>query len=334
MAASEADWDSINSSLAKQLTILQDQILNLISSDNPDPINIINDADTILTDSIVNIHNNLSEKNTKPNTSVPLSIQLLIKQKRKIKRAFIKTGNPFLKSALNAISRKIIKLIKNHRTTDIQKRIQSLQLTNDSKSWRTLKRDMGYPNKGSSYPDLKSVLSIAETDRDKLKQFAEQLKSVFAMKIDPEDKKLEREIGNFLILNIQDYTQLKTIDDQKKFIGINELDRIINNLDIKKAPGIDRINNKLIKHLKPALINFLHFFFNLCINFGIHPSSWKIAKIIMLHKAGKLEDLVGSYRPLSLTSCLGKLLEKAVADNLSNGQCLTKSSINNKLLNS
>ena len=38
----------------------------------------------------------------------------------------------------------------------------------------------------------------------------------------------------------------------------------------------------------------------------------------MLHKAGKPEDLAGSYRLLSLTSCLGKLLEKAVADNLSN----------------
>ena len=38
----------------------------------------------------------------------------------------------------------------------------------------------------------------------------------------------------------------------------------------------------------------------------------------MLHKAGKPEDLVGSYRPLSLTTCLGRLLEKAVADNLSN----------------
>ena len=132
---------------------------------------------------------------------------------------------------------------------------------------------MGYPNKESSYPDLKSDSSIAKTDRDKLKQFAEQLKSVFAMKIDLKDKKLEREIGNFLILNIQDYTPLKTTDDHEEFISINELDRIINNLDIKKAPGIDRINNKLIKHLKPALTNFLHFFFNLWINFGVHPSS-------------------------------------------------------------
>ena len=142
----------------------------------------------------MNIHNNLPEKNIKRNTSVPLSIQLLIKQKRKIKRAFIKSRNPFLKSTLNAISKKIKKLIKHHCTTEIQKKIQSFQHTNDSKSWRTLKREMGYPNKESSFPDLKNDSSIAKTDRDKLKQFAEQLKSVFAMKIDLKDKKLEREI--------------------------------------------------------------------------------------------------------------------------------------------
>ena len=86
--------------------ILQEQILNLISSENADPINIINTAATILSDTILNIYNNLPEKIIKPNTSIPLPIQLLIKQKRKIKRAFIKTRNPFIKSALNAITKK------------------------------------------------------------------------------------------------------------------------------------------------------------------------------------------------------------------------------------
>ena len=38
----------------------------------------------------------------------------------------------------------------------------------------------------------------------------------------------------------------------------------------------------------------------------------------MLRKVGRPEDLAGSCRPLSLTSCLGKLLKKDVADNLSN----------------
>ena len=155
---------------------------------------------------------------------------------------------------------------------------------------------------------------------------------MFATKTDLKDKNLEREIGNFLILNIQDYSPLKSIDDHKGFTSINELDRIINNLDIKKAQGLVCINNKLIKHLKPAFINFLHFFFNLFINFGIHPANWKIAKVIMLHNAAKPEDLVGSYRPLSLTSCLGKLLEKAVAENLRNWAEAIKILLNNKMV--
>ena len=107
---------------------------------------------------------------------------MLTKQKRKIKRAFIKTRNPFLKPAMNAITKKTKKLIKNHRVTDIQSKIQSLQLNNVPKSWRTLKKEMGYPNEGSSYPDLKNDTLAVKIDRDKLKPFAEQLKSVFATK--------------------------------------------------------------------------------------------------------------------------------------------------------
>ena len=137
---------------------------------------------------------------------------------------------------------------------------------------------MRYPNKASSYPDLKNDTSIAKTDGDHLKLFAEQLKSVFATKIDLKDKDLEREIGDCLILNIQDYSPLKSIDDHEEFISMNELDRIIKYLEIKKAPGLDCINNKLIKHLKPALINFSHFFFNVTINFGIHSANWKLQK--------------------------------------------------------
>ena len=121
-----------------------------------------------------------------------------------------------------------------------------------------------------------------------MKLFAEQLKSVFATKIDLKDKNLEREIRYFFILNVQDYSPLKSVDDHEEIIRINELDMIIKNLGFKKAPGLlDYINNKLNKYLKPALLKFLHFFFNLCINSDIHPTNWKIAKVIMLHKAGK-----------------------------------------------
>ena len=65
--------------------------------------------------------------------------------------------------------------MKTHRTTDLQKRIQNLKLNNDPKSWRTFKKELGFPQKGSSYSDLKNNTTTAKTDRDKLKLFAEQL---------------------------------------------------------------------------------------------------------------------------------------------------------------
>ena len=50
---------------------------------------------------------------------------------------------------------------------------------------------MGYPSKRSTCPDLKNGSAIAKTDQDKLKQFAEQLKSVFTTKVKLKDKDLE-----------------------------------------------------------------------------------------------------------------------------------------------
>ncbi len=42
------------------------------------------------------------------------------------------------------------------------------------------------------------------------------------------------------------------------------------------------------------------------------PTEWKLSKIIMLKKPNKPADDVGSYRPISLTSCLAKCMETVV----------------------
>ena len=39
---------------------------------------------------------------------------------------------------------------------------------------------------------------------------------------------------------------------------------------------------------------------------------FKKSQITMLHKPGKPKSEITSYRPLSLTSCLGKILEKII----------------------
>ena len=65
------------------------------------------------------------------------------------------------------------------------------------------------------------------------------------------------DVTDFHLLNIQNHTLLKTVDNYGEYISLNESDKITNNLDIRKAPGIDPINNKLIQYFKPGLIKFL-----------------------------------------------------------------------------
>ena len=65
-----------------------------------------------------------------------------------------------------------------------------------------------------------------------------------------------------------------------------ELDKLIDNLDSKKVPGLDKISNKLIKYVYVSIKPFLKFFNN-SLEHGCYPESFKIALVIMLHKTGK-----------------------------------------------
>ena len=77
-----------------------------------------------------------------------------------------------------------------------------------------------------------------------------------------------------------------------------------------KAPGIDQINNILLKNL-PAL-NYLLRIYNFCITNSYVPNALKLAKFIPLPKKEKDEKLPTNYCPVSVLRSLGKLFEKIV----------------------
>jgi len=74
------------------------------------------------------------------------------------------------------------------------------------------------------------------------------------------------------------------------------------------APGDDGISNAFISHSTPSFRARLLELFNLSWVTGKLPSVWKTAKIVPIPK-GKIED---GHRPISLLSCLGKLLERMI----------------------
>ena len=87
--------------------------------------------------------------------------------------------------------KKLKKNIKSHLNAVIKKIIQSLQLSNDPKRWRTFKKEMIYLRKGSSDPHLDNDTVITKTEQEKLKQFSRQYESVFGANIKFKDKDLE-----------------------------------------------------------------------------------------------------------------------------------------------
>ena len=83
------------------------------------------------------------------------------------------------------------------------------------------------------------------------------------------------------------------------------------------AAGPDDIYYEMLKNMHHSASKLLLKIFNEIWRLGQIPQVWKEAIIIPIAKHGKDPSSADNYRPISLTSCVGKLLEKMVATRLS-----------------
>ena len=90
--------------------------------------------------------------------------------------------------------------------------------------------------------------------------------------------------------------------------------------ELKRAlSAIKKVKVSTYHMLKEVLESFLKTllgFFQRCWEGGTVPSGWKHAVVIPIHKHGKPRKELGSYRPISLTSHLGKVFERVVKHHL------------------
>lgn len=97
----------------------------------------------------------------------------------------------------------------------------------------------------------------------------------------------------------------------------NEIEDIITNLKHNCAPGLDEITNTVLKSSKKQIIEPLTALTNRALSEGIFPDIFKKAVIIPIHKGGDRNEL-GNYRPISLLSSVGKIIEKCINNRLNN----------------
>ena len=93
--------------------------------------------------------------------------------------------------------------------------------------------------------------------------------------------------------------------------SLKELKDALSSTEVS-APGEDTILYEMLKHLPEHAKIYLLKIVNKIWETGILPRDWKIAIVIPIKKPNKDPCQAISYRPISLTSCMCKLMEKMV----------------------
>ena len=99
-------------------------------------------------------------------------------------------------------------------------------------------------------------------------------------------------------------------------LTLRVLEEVLKKTKQKKAPGPDGITNEMLKCLGSGAKSTLLRIYNQSWSTGTVPTIWKEAVIRPIPKKGKDKRDPSSYRPISLLSCVGKLLERIINNRL------------------
>ena len=92
-----------------------------------------------------------------------------------------------------------------------------------------------------------------------------------------------------------------------------DVKKYLESLDTNKSTGPDDISPRILKELKREILQPLTTVFNQSLQMRKVPEDWKLANVTPIFKKGD-KSIALNYRPISLTSVAGKILEKIIRD--------------------
>ena len=148
--------------------------------------------------------------------------------------------------------------------------------------------------KATSKEEIANTLGETFLDNSSSRNYSEKFQNI---------KKQEEKIKlNFTSSNTEEYNSLFNITELKDAIAVSK----------DTATGPDDIHYQMLKHLPETALDTLLHIFNGIWTTGVFPESWRLATIIPIPKPGKYHAETTHYRPIALTSCLCKTLERMI----------------------
>ncbi|GAB0179750.1 mitochondrial enolase superfamily member 1 [Grus japonensis] len=146
-------------------------------------------------------------------------------------------------------------------------------------------------------PLLNEVGALVMEDTEKAELLNAFFASVFTAKVGPQET--------------------QTLEAGEKFLQKEDLPLVkedwvrehLGKLNIHKSMGPDGMHPRVLKELADVIARLLSIIFERSWRTGEVPEDWRKASVTLVFKKGKKEDL-GNYRPVSLTSIPGKMMEQ------------------------
>ena len=185
----------------------------------------------------------------------------------------------------------------------------AIDTADDKKIWSFVKSISGTPDSTPTSEVMNHQGRRITSNKSKAEVFCSHYASVSRLKFDKEERATNRSAKRML--------ETKQADDNStRPFSMAELKKAIKTMRAKGAPGADDIPPSFIKALGPIALSALLQLYNASFDGASIPQVWRNAIIIPLLKRGKSPSSLSSYRPVSLTSCLVKTMERMIANRL------------------
>ena len=268
-------------------------------------------------------------------------IQVKVKEKRKLRRqkndALLQQNLTLVREIMTKINRlgnEIKKLQKKEEKRVLERHCSSL---NREKNSRKFFQTFGIIAQSVSNGDAPSSSqkriedefgAKATTSQEKANLFAQRLQKIHqepdyvgfdnGWKVSVE-RFLEQNEKNYKIDKYESYLQEEPGDDSSlcQNVSLDELELNLAKCKNRSAVGQDGISYFLIKKLPEKMKQSMCQVFSDAIRLGYFPKKWKTAVVKLIPKPNKDTKFAKNYRPISLLSCIGKVIERIIANRVS-----------------